>query len=265
MKDADLAPKVNGTSAASTAPGSPNIGSEKPSKKKMSKKEKERDREKKDDEKPKPLISTTQDVERANTPLSLAAARPLPRSNAPSPAPSTSALRPMQDSELLSPTNGTDSTGGRTPVTSRPRRNPYTLFLNHLPIPVTDDEIKDFFGTAKTGITSIKLPVNHFSRQQKAVAFVEFGDKEAMEEGLTKHLEKLKDVIPKVAIAEDRSGGDGDLGGRGGRPFRGAGRGGRGGYARNGVVAATQAAAGGRGKPDSVSGDGNKLGQSGKK
>jgi hypothetical protein len=151
-KETENAPKVNGTSANSTAPGSPSLGSDKPLKKKLNKKEKEREREKKEEDKTRPSTASIPDAESSNTPLSAAAAKPLPRSNAASPAPSTSAARPTQDSELLSPTNGTDSTGGRTPITGRPPRNPNTLFLAHLPVPVTEEEVKEFFGPAQVGV-----------------------------------------------------------------------------------------------------------------
>lgn len=51
----------------------------------------------------------------------------------------------------LSP--GGDAGGGAlTPTGRRASRNPWTLFVKHLPVPVTEDEIKDFFGEAKGGV-----------------------------------------------------------------------------------------------------------------
>ncbi|KAF8334973.1 uncharacterized protein EI90DRAFT_2993369 [Cantharellus anzutake] len=254
--NADTAPKTNGASVASTAPGSPTSATaDRTNKRKPNKKEKEREREKREEEKKaSPAGAISPPLDRSITPATVAAKHPLPRSNVASPAspaPSSSAQR---DQGLLSPTGESESTGGRTPLTSRPRRNPNTLFLGGLPVPVTEDEIRDFFGPARAGITHIKIPLNHASRQQKPVAFVEFGDKEVMEEGLGRHSEKFKGVTIEVSIAEDRSqqrdGPGGESGrGRGRGGFRGSGRG-RGPFnSRNGVVAAAAAAASGRIQP----------------
>jgi RNA recognition motif-containing protein len=38
-------------------------------------------------------------------------------------------------------------------------------------------------------IISVKIPINHVNKQQKAVAFVEFGDKDAMEDAINRHHE----------------------------------------------------------------------------
>lgn len=131
--DSESAVKLNGIASGSTAPGSPIIGNDKASKKKLSKKEGKAE-------------SGANAVVDDNTALSAsAAAKPLPRSLAPSPAPSTSANR----SDLISPT---ESTGARTPVTNRPKRNPWTLFVNQLPVPVSEDEIKTFFGSAASNV-----------------------------------------------------------------------------------------------------------------
>jgi hypothetical protein len=62
-------------------------------------------------------------------------------------------------------------------------------------------------------------------------------------------IQKLKDSIPKVSVAENREDFDGNRpfrGDGGGRGFRGS-RGGRGGYGRGGALAAVQAAAGSTG------------------
>ncbi|KZT50661.1 hypothetical protein CALCODRAFT_504476 [Calocera cornea HHB12733] len=177
------------------------------------------------------------------------------------PAASTSAPETVASpapAEAASPGPGKDgasSAGGRTPTTRRPPRNPYTLFMNKInDLPVTEAEIRDFFGEAKSGITFVKIPVHHHTRQQKGFAYVEFGDEDAMKAGLEKHVEKLKTSTPRVVIAEHREPVDNDgptppPAARGGGPFRGAGRGGRGGFARNTVAAAAAAAAGPAGRP----------------
>jgi len=52
---------------------------------------------------------------------------------------------------------------------------------------VTDAEIKDFFGDAKNGITRINQPYHHLGKSK--LAYIEFGDEEAMKAGLEKHTE----------------------------------------------------------------------------
>lgn len=84
-------------------------------------------------------------------------------------------------SPLLS---GGDSSGVHTPTSRRPARNPWTLFMK-LPAPTSDQELRDFFQEAKEGITKIVMPPSNFGRGR--IAYVEFGDEEAMKEGLSKH------------------------------------------------------------------------------
>lgn len=121
---------------------------------------------------------------------------------------------------------------------------------------------------AQNKIINIKIPINHYNKQQKAVAFVEFGDKEAMDDALAKrhevstvieanvrmHLSSLAsyqkslgDANPKVAVALDSDGGQ-----RG--TVRGSGRGGRGVFGRGSFGGNT------RGRVDG--GEGGKKGDS---
>ncbi|KIJ32329.1 hypothetical protein M422DRAFT_184543 [Sphaerobolus stellatus SS14] len=143
------------------------------------------------------------------------------------PKASTSSAVPSQDQETATPFSPTDSNNGaRTPTGTRPKRqhHPWTLFIK-LPGPCTDMDIREFFQDAKDGITAIKFPNSHFGRAR--VAFIEFGDEEAMKGGLAKHAEKLKDQVINVTIADERERErPSDRGGFGGR---GGGRGGRGG------------------------------------
>jgi len=75
--------------------------------------------------------------------------------------------------------------------------------------------------------------------QDRRIAYVEFGDEEAMKAGLDKHAEKLGDGIPEVKQSDERHNFGGHRGGRGGRGgFRGGGFGGRGGFANRGLSAA---------------------------
>lgn len=135
--------QTNGAAAPSSIPGSPLIGSPKPNKKKPTKKDEALGSE----------VPAATPHDRAGTPLSTAAARPLPRSSAPSPAPSTS-VAPPEHTDLASPT---DSAGARTPLTNRPKRNPNTLFVNHLPLNVTEEEVRQFFGTSAEGVSDRRI------------------------------------------------------------------------------------------------------------
>ncbi|TFY79176.1 hypothetical protein EWM64_g4836 [Hericium alpestre] len=101
-------------------------------------------------------------------------------------------------SGLMSPR--TDSTGARTPTSRKPPRNPWTLFAR-LPVPANENELREFFGEAKAGITRVNYP-NSFQGRQMRIAYVEFGDEDAMKAGLEKHAEKLNDAIPEVKQAD---------------------------------------------------------------
>jgi len=99
-------------------------------------------------------------------------------------------------------------------------------------VPATEAELRDFFGDAKAGIIRVNSPQTYPGRAK--IAYVEFGDEEAMRAGLEKHAEKLKDTVPEVKQAtppEERHAG----GIRGGPPGRGRGRGG---FAARGFAAA---------------------------
>ncbi|KAI0346940.1 hypothetical protein BDW22DRAFT_1351248 [Trametopsis cervina] len=130
----------------------------------------------------------------------------------------------------------TESTGARTPTSRRPPRNPWTLFMR-LPNPASEGEIRDFFGEAKSGIIRVNYP-NNFPGKSGKMAYVEFGDEEAMKAGLEKRADKLNDAIPEVKQATDRETRNAEGGGgfRGGM-FGGRSRG-RGGFAARGFAAA---------------------------
>ncbi|KAJ3540575.1 hypothetical protein NMY22_g4235 [Coprinellus aureogranulatus] len=129
--------------------------------------------------------------------------------------------------ELKSPTW---ESGNRTPKTGKPPRNPWTIFMRWSnTVQATEAEVKEFYNDAKDGITRINMPPPFPGRAR--VAYVEFGDEEAMKAGLDKHSEKLKDTIPEVKQAIDRDSRDGGFRGRG------RGRGGSG-FATRGLAAA---------------------------
>ncbi|EJU06007.1 hypothetical protein DACRYDRAFT_112812 [Dacryopinax primogenitus] len=227
--------------------GSPIQGQLPQQTKKVAKPEGQKERELSDKEK---SVGTTS---KPSTPNPVSDSKPAASTSVPdtttSPAPAADAASPGAGRD------GASSTGGRTPTTRRPPRNPFTLFMNRITdLPVTEAEIKDFFGEAKSGITFIKIPINHHTRQQRGLAYVEFGDEETMKAALVKHAQKLKTCIPRVVIADHRDPVESDGStpppalARGGGPFRGGMRGGRG-FARNSVAAAAAASAGPGGRP----------------
>ncbi|CCM01038.1 uncharacterized protein FIBRA_03086 [Fibroporia radiculosa] len=127
------------------------------------------------------------------------------------------------------------SAGARTPTSRRPARNPWTIFMR-MPNPADENEVREFFGEAKAGITRINYPLNFPGKAQKMV-YVEFGDEEAMKAGLERQGEKLNDGLPELKQATDKESRHAENGGpRGGFAHRG-GRG-RGAFAARGFAAA---------------------------
>ncbi|PWN49084.1 hypothetical protein IE53DRAFT_318251 [Violaceomyces palustris] len=119
-------------------------------------------------------------------------------------------------------TSGTDGAGKSPSVASTPARNPNTIYLSQLgeALPVTQDDIKSYFGPAASGIVYIKMAYENFSsskhrrglssasdqggKKQRPFAYVEFKDEESMMEGLKRQGETIKGttVIPKVEKAD---------------------------------------------------------------
>ncbi|KAJ1308306.1 hypothetical protein OPQ81_004019 [Rhizoctonia solani] len=119
------------------------------------------------------------------------------------------------------------STGAQTPPTG-PRRHPWTIYMRPLPIPVTEDEIREFFGESASLITNIKIPVDYKSpnQPQRGFAYVEFADEDGMKTGLEKHGETIQGTRPNVEISnptDHSSSHRGSFRGRGGGPGRGGG------------------------------------------
>ncbi|CAE6446290.1 unnamed protein product [Rhizoctonia solani] len=119
------------------------------------------------------------------------------------------------------------STGAQTPPTG-PRRHPWTIYMRPLPIPVTEDEIRTFFGDSAGLITNIKIPIDfkNPAQPQRGFAYVEFADEEGMKVALDKHGETIQSVRPSVEISNptDHSSTRGSFRGRGGGPNRGGGQ-----------------------------------------
>ncbi|EGO01480.1 hypothetical protein SERLA73DRAFT_103282 [Serpula lacrymans var. lacrymans S7.3] len=232
--------KTNGTP---TAPLSEKAEKEKPKRKdKKEKKEKEpvekKPKEKESqqgaEEKKESPVRPSVETQPQQGPKSDKAA-----TNSKAPAPSSSepakAATPDADANSGLKSPATESSAGvRTPTTRRPPRNPWTLFIR-MQVLANETELREFFGEAKSGITRVNIPQPMYQNRNQRVAYVEFGDEEAMKAGLEKHAEKLKDAVPEVKQAIDKEDRQDRGGYRGG--FRG--RGGRGhGFAARGFAAA---------------------------
>ena len=114
-------------------------------------------------------------------------------------------------------TSGTD--GRKSPSGPRKTRNPYTLYVSQLKeaLPVTEDELRTYFGPAAAGISGIKLVFDkphrrgassgkedgEPQRRQRPFAYVEFKDEAAMQAGLKRQGEVLKgDIKPALEQAD---------------------------------------------------------------
>ena len=173
-------PKANGTGASTPNTTAQSDKADKERQKKKEKKErKERERAERE----------VKESEHGEAPVKADESTPVagpksgkatPVSNAPS-APS-----PIPDAnELKSP--ATESTGARTPTSKRAPRNPWTIFMR-MSSGANESELREFFGDAKDGIVKVSYPPSHVGKAQK-IAYIEFGDEEAMKAGLEKHAE----------------------------------------------------------------------------
>ena len=114
-------------------------------------------------------------------------------------------------------TSGTD--GRKSPSGPRKVRNPYTLYVSQLKeaLPVTEDELRTYFGPAAAGIAGIKLVFDkphrrgtssgkedaEPQRRQRPFAYVDFKDEAAMQVGLKRQGEVLKgDIKPALEQAD---------------------------------------------------------------
>ena len=216
-------------------------------------KERQKKKEKKDRRERERVERDAKESEHTEAPAKADESTPVagPKSGKATPVNTPTAPSPVPDTnELKSP--ATESTGTRTPTSKRAPRNPWTIFMRmNSSSSANESEIREFFGDAKDGIVKINCPPN-FAGKTRGIAYIEFGDEEAMKAGLEKHaevrkknnlatswslrflLQKLKDTIPEVKQAtplEERYPG----GIRGGPSGRGRGRGG---YAARGLAAA---------------------------
>ncbi|KAH9963341.1 hypothetical protein BC827DRAFT_1266618 [Russula dissimulans] len=216
--------KVNGSDSTTSTPGSAEKDKgerEKEKHKPRRKDRKDRDHDRVDKDPVRDADAEGSGGEKKDDGVKTATAPDLDTLGSPAPGSDTGPLSPH-----------TDSTGARTPTTRKQPRNPWTLFVR-LPNPATDTELRDFFGEAKGGITRVNFPNSPAGRDRK-IAYVEFGDEEAMKAGLEKHVEKLNGGTPEVARSDPRNARD-----HGGfRGFRGRGRGGPPGFAARGLSAA---------------------------
>ncbi|KDQ65116.1 hypothetical protein JAAARDRAFT_28777 [Jaapia argillacea MUCL 33604] len=228
--------------------GGPSPGSnekEKADRKKEKKREKkEKDKVEKADEKSQDADGDVAGKKSSGkaTPIDTSAVPQEPSTSADGPTGARSTPEGMD--RVMSP--ATESTGARTPTSRKQPRNPWTLFIRS-PAPATELELREFFGEAKTGIVRVHYPQSSFAGRSMKLAYVEFGDEEAMKSGLDKHAEKFKDNVIEVKVASDREN-------RVEGPPRGGGRGGRGrgGFASRGFAAAglTRGQSGGDKQPN---------------
>ncbi|TFY55039.1 hypothetical protein EVJ58_g8501 [Rhodofomes roseus] len=145
------------------------------------------------------------------TPLPEAASSPPPPGQAKSGKGTPDLLGDVKndDGGLTSP--ATESTGARTPTSRRPPRNPWTIFMR-MAEPASEQEVREFYGEAKAGITKVTYPQNFPGRQQK-MCYVEFGDEAAMKAGLERQGDKLKDFVPELKQATDKESRNAENGG----------------------------------------------------
>lgn len=71
-------------------------------------------------------------------------------------------------------------------------------------VSANETELREFFGEAKGGIIRINYPQSFPGKAQK-IAYVEFGDQEAMKAGLEKHAEVRVMLVPFCFIVLTRT------------------------------------------------------------
>jgi hypothetical protein len=178
----DTPPKANGA-----PPASADKAEKEKQKRKEKKERKERERterEAKEAEESKDGATPAAATETPPPAQGLKSGKGTPTSNLPEASTSAAEL----DSGLKSP--ATESTGGaRTPTSKRGQKNPWTIFMR-MSVAATEGELRDFFGEAKAGIIRVNCPQGYPGRAK--IAYVEFGDEEAMKAGLEKHAEVRK-------------------------------------------------------------------------
>ncbi|CDZ98739.1 ser thr protein phosphatase [Phaffia rhodozyma] len=148
-------------------------------------------------------------------------------------SPSSESNKADQPPPSLSTTSPLATPVGEAPpggTTFKPR-SPHTLYISQMVPPVSEAELKEFFGDASEGIVSVKLIMDKETGAQRHFAYVGFADAATMEKGLSSHATTLKTATPNVAISKPPSSGEfsGYSRGRGGR-----GRGGRGDHSGGG-------------------------------
>jgi hypothetical protein len=156
-------------------------------------KEKQKRREKKERKDREKVERETKEAEEGKDGFAASAVEPSTPAQAPKSGKATPTSNPPEastsaadlDSELKSP--ATESTGGaRTPTSKRGQKNPWTIFMR-MSVTATEGELREFFGEAKEGIIRVNFPQTYAGRAK--IAYIEFGDEEAMRAGLEKHAE----------------------------------------------------------------------------
>jgi hypothetical protein len=175
----DTPSKVNGAPPATASTDKAEKEKQKRKEKKERKERERAEREAKEAEESKD--GATPAAEASTLAQAPKSGKATPVSNPPEASTSAAEL----DSGLKSP--ATESTGGaRTPTSKRGQKNPWTIFMR-MSVTATESELRDFFGDAKAGIIRVNFPQSYPGRAK--IAYVEFGDEDAMRAGLEKHTE----------------------------------------------------------------------------
>jgi hypothetical protein len=145
-------PKANGAAAPAAA-------SDKAEKEKLKKQQKKDKKEREKAEKIGGATGTsTPDISSPSVPLKGSISSPMVGASSPAQPPSSATLPDLnkaggpEGEEIKSPL--TDGSGGaRTPRGTKPPRNPWTIFMR-MNVGANEAELREFFGTAKDGVSS---------------------------------------------------------------------------------------------------------------
>ncbi|KAI9319431.1 hypothetical protein BX666DRAFT_2025727 [Dichotomocladium elegans] len=117
--------------------------------------------------------------------------------------------------------SGSQTSSNRNSKRMSMQRSPYAIYVGGLTnSPVTDDDIREFFGPES--VTGVRFPLDHETRQPRFHCYVDLIDPIALENALAKNGQMLKDN--KLVINRPNSSDGRNRGGRNarGRSFRSA-------------------------------------------
>ena len=82
------------------------------------------------------------------------------------------------------------------------KKSPYTLFIRGLPIPINEEEIREFFKDVVNSITTIKILIDYKSGNQRGLCYVAFNNESDMQLAEKKSGEKIKDSVINIQQAD---------------------------------------------------------------